>query len=149
MPGSNQLACICRRSARCNLFIPSELTRCGTCISTSCGTGCSPGLPWWSPFRAGVSRTNASYSVRRPPQGKGGAFDAHRIAGGFCGRAQRGHRLMSLQQDTATQMAAVSMAIYESQAANDYFNVSTACSAARRPEVAHQPCWPPDMTSTS
>lgn len=35
-----------------------------------------------------------------------------RIAGGFCGRAQRGHRLMSLQQDTATQMAAVSMAIY-------------------------------------
>lgn len=36
-----------------------------------------------------------------------------RIAGGFCGRAQRGHRLMSLQQDMAAQMAAVSMAIYE------------------------------------
>ena len=26
---------------------------------------------------------------------------------------------------------------------------ATASSAASLPEVAHQPCWPPDMTSTS
>lgn len=32
---------------------------------------------------------------------------------------------------------------------NGYEGYASAFSAARRPDVAHQPCWPPDITSTS